>query len=126
MSFFTTDKNIEDESAGILYILIIEIEDKTVYKIGVTKRNIQDRVSEILISFWHQYRYFPYCKPKRFTRTTEVYKKEAMMHKYFADKKYCSEHIFGGCSELFSDIDLEHMLDIYTKCLDGEDICSLK
>ena len=126
MSFYTVDREIADESIGILYILVFDIDGETVYKIGVTQRKIQDRVAEILTSFWHQYRYYPYCRPKRFTSTSNVYKKEALMHKYFNEYRYKSEHVFGGCSELFHNVTLEELTEVYARCIAGEDICSTK
>ncbi len=51
--------------AGILYVLVIELEDKELVKVGVTCRDkVEDRVAEILVSIWKRYRIFPRCKPK--------------------------------------------------------------
>ena len=124
MSFFSTKTDIEDESAGILYILYIRLEDGTeVQKIGVTQRpKIQERVVEILASFFMSFRYFPYCYPKRFKTTSDVYKKEAMMHTYYKEYSHEFEKRFGGSTEFFTIEDLDDLLSVYARVLDGEDV----
>ena len=124
MSFFSVEKDIEDESAGILYLLYFKLDDDThLVKIGITQRpKIQDRVCEILSSFFMSYRYFPYCYPKRFKKTSEVFKKEAMMHEYYKECNYKFDKKFGGYSEFFLVKDLEELLELYQKVLDGEDV----
>lgn len=127
MAFYKkTTNTIKSEHDGIVYILILEIGDKTVYKIGVTQRKIEDRVIEILTSFWKSYRYFPKCYPKRFKSTSNIFGKEAALHHHFANCKYEPEYKTDGFSELFYIDDLEYLLDIYARCLDGEDIKELE
>lgn len=54
------------DNSGILYVLVVRLDCGTeVYKVGVTKRKIEERVAEILTSFWLSYRYFPYCYPNK-------------------------------------------------------------
>lgn len=107
-----------DDREGIVYVLIIRLEDGTeVYKIGVTKRGIQDRVVEILSSFWTQYRYFPYCYPKRFRKTNGIYEKEAKLHKTFEAYKYKFDKEFGGSSEFFHGVDLAKIVEEYENIL---------
>jgi hypothetical protein len=61
------------DTSGILYVLIIRLEDKELIKIGVTQRDkVEDRVAEILISIWKRYRIFPECYPKRFRKVSYV------------------------------------------------------
>ena len=109
------------EDPGIVYLLEIAMEEKTVVKIGVTTRKIEERVVEILTSAFHQYRTFYACYPKRFKKTTEIFKKEAMLHRYFADRRYKPQKIFGGCTELF-DIPLDEAVEVYERVLKGEDV----
>ena len=40
---------------GIVYVILIELEGRTLVKIGVTHRRIQDLVSEILTSIFMKY-----------------------------------------------------------------------
>lgn len=110
------------EDQGIVYLLQIDLDEKSVVKIGVTSRSkIQERVLEILGSLFTAYRVFPRIYPKRFTRTTEIYKKEAILHRYFADRQYTPEKVFSGCTECF-DITLDEAVEVYEKVLKGEDI----
>lgn len=98
---------------NILYLLILEINGTEVYKIGVTGRSVEDRVSEILLSFYTKYRYFPYCKPKRFRKIPNAYRTEADLLDYFKEYKYNSKYKFSGSTELISGIDLDRVLDKY-------------
>lgn len=127
MAFYkkSTEK-IKAEYDGIVYILLFEIDGKQVQKIGVTQRKIEERVTEILTSFWKSYRYFPYCKPKRFKSTSMIFNKEAQLHYHFANVKYEPEHKTDGSSELFCVEDLDYLLDMYTRCIDGENIKDLE
>ena len=116
------NEDIVEASAGILYLLVIDIEDVSLVKIGVTQRKIQDRVVEILTSIFHKYRVFPRTYPKRYSTTSDVYKKEADMHRYFKAVKYTPEHKFNGSDEMFLVDDMEHLLDVYHKVIDGYDL----
>ena len=40
---------------GIVYVLLFELEGKTLIKIGVTTRSIEERVAEILVSIFQRY-----------------------------------------------------------------------
>lgn len=115
---FKLTGNIEDQTKGILYILIIRLEDNTeVVKIGVTKRKIEDRIQEILLSFYTAYRYFPYCYPKRFKTTTDVFGKESILHKEFALSSYTFDKKFGGYTEFFKDLDMDLVLKRYEEII---------
>lgn len=122
--FFKADKEVEDASAGLLYLLYTKLNDGTeVVKIGVTQRpKVQDRVCEILSSFFISYRYFCEVYPKRFKKTSEVYKKETMMHRYYKDSKYEFDKRFDGCNEYFVIEDRDKLLELYQDVLDGKDI----
>ena len=102
------------DNSGILYVLVVRLDCGTeVYKVGVTKRKIEERVAEILTSFWLSYRYFPYCYPKRFKSTEEVYSKEAKIHKELEEFSYKFDKRFGGHTEFFSGIPLDVLLEKY-------------
>ena len=104
----------------------MDIEDKTIYKIGLTTRlKIEERVVEILASVFQSYRVFPRCYPKRFQRTTDIYEKEAALHYHFSLCSYKPFSAFSGSTELFDIEDKEYLLEMYARCLAGEDIRKL-
>lgn len=111
-----------EEDLGILYIVYFELEDKQLVKIGVTTRNIEDRVSEILVSIFKKYREFPYCRPKRFRKTGNVYEKEALLHEYFREYSYEPTKKFSGSTEFF-DIPLDDVVKVYENLLNGKELC---
>lgn len=109
-----------DEYEGIVYVLAIRLEDGTeVIKVGVTKRDIQDRVCEILTSYWTQYRIYPQCKPKRYRRTNNIYEKEAAIHKELAEYRWVPEKPFSGSTEFFTGVELAKVVEIYERVLQG-------
>lgn len=104
---------------GILYVLDIEVDGKKVVKIGVTCRpKIEDRVCEILTSHFHAYRFFTYCRPKRYRKVEDPYDKESQLLRYFKDRKYVSEKVFSGCQELV-DVTLDEVVEVYERLLSG-------
>jgi hypothetical protein len=105
-----------EEDVGILYVVHFKLEDKDLVKIGVTSRNIEDRVSEILIGIFKKYREFPYCRPKRFRKTGNVYEKEAQLHQYFKERSYEPKNKFSGSTEFF-DVPLEEVVEVYEQLL---------
>lgn len=100
------------DGKGLLYLLEIEVEGKIVQKIGITRRKIEDRVVEILTSYFKVWRYFPYVRPKRYRTVDEVFKKEALLLEFFKDYKVNASKTFGGCTELV-DVDLQLVVDVY-------------
>jgi len=123
MAFLKTDKSkcSRKNLDGIVYILIMVIDGYEVYKIGVTSREtVYERSLEILSSHCSQYRFYPYMKPKRFRKTSNIYEKEKALHNYFEECRYTPEKPFGGSTELFDIDNLEHLLDVYVRVLDGE------
>lgn len=117
-----TNKSSEFKNEGLLYVLYLWHEEQLIVKVGVTSRKIEERVVEILTSYYHKYRVFPKLYPKRFRNTTEVYNKEAMMHKYFIDKKHEFDKVFSGSTEFFFGIDEEELLTVYEDAMNGVDI----
>lgn len=112
----------ENSGSGILYILVMDIDGEVVYKVGVTQRDkIEERVCEILTSFFKSYRYFPWTRPKRFKKTDDVYEKETKMHKYLKEYQYKPEKRFGGSTELFTGIALDTLVDLYEKIIVGDE-----
>ena len=96
---FTVTK--ASKSLKIIYLLIIKLEGKKLVKIGITSRRLEDRVCEILKSIYKRYRIFPYCKPKRFTKLANAYKKEQKLLEVFKNKAKRTDLIFNGSTECF-------------------------
>lgn len=107
------------DEVNILYVVLFELEGKSLVKIGVTSRSIEDRVSEILVSIFKKYREFPYCRPKRFRKTDKAYEKESILHEQFKEFNYVTENKFSGSTEFF-DVPLELVVDAYEKLLEDE------
>jgi len=117
MKFVVNSKSEKlDEDWGILYLVLFELDGKQLIKIGITTRTIEDRIAEILVSIFKVYREFPYCRPKRFRKTPNVFEKEALLHSYFEEYNYKPEKIFSGSSEFF-DIPLEDAVSAYEQLL---------
>jgi hypothetical protein len=117
-------KDEEGDDPGILYVVQFDLEERPLIKIGVTTRQIEDRISEILVSIFKQYREFPYCRPKRFTRTFDIYSKEARMHEFFKDYSYLPKKRFSGCTEFF-DVPLEDVAVAYDALLVRDKLMNL-
>ena len=101
---------------GILYVVLFTLENRQLVKIGVTSRSIEERVSEILLSIFKTYREFPYCRPKRFRKTSDTYLKENKLHKHFADRQYIPTKKFSGSTEFF-DVPLDEVVSVYEDLL---------
>lgn len=112
---------VAEERTEIVYLLEIHMEDKVLVKIGITSRSVGERAAEILLSAFGPYREFFYCRPKRYRKTTDMLGKEAMLHKYFEDRRYKTKFAFGGSTEIF-DIPLDEAVEVYERVLDGEDV----
>jgi len=97
---------------GIVYAILVELEDKQLVKIGVTHRRIQDRVAEILTSIFMKYRVFPRCKPLRFKTTEDPYQVEKDFHEYYSEFNYTPEKSFSGSTEFF-DVPFEDVVKVY-------------
>lgn len=106
---------------GIVYILDIEVDGKRVVKVGLTTRKIEERVVQILTSHFKAYRHFPYCRPKRFRKTDNIYEKEQKILRHFEKTRYESKQKFDGCTELL-DVPLDKVVEVYEKVLKDEDI----
>ena len=128
MAFYKrNEKKVSKEGDGIVYLLYMKVDGKDVVKIGVTSRlKIEERVVEILTSHFKKYRNFPYCRPKRFGRTSSIYDKEAQLHYHFKSCKYSPETKFDGSTEFFIVEDEKYLLDVYKRCLEGENLKDLE
>jgi hypothetical protein len=115
------DKENLEEDVGILYVVYFRLDEKDLVKIGVTGRTVEERVSEILVSIFKKYREFPYCRPKRFRKTGNVYEKEALLHKYFEDRNCKPDKVFSGSTEFF-DVPLDEVVHVYENLLAGREL----
>jgi len=122
MAFFKVDTG---QQSGIVYLLYLYLDDGTrVVKIGITSRKIEERVVEILTSYFKTYRVFPRLYPKRFKKTTDNYRKEQALHKYFSRRAHLFSKPFDGSSEFFDIDDEDELLKVYEDCLVDVDINS--
>jgi hypothetical protein len=124
MSFFTANSNDCKVANGIVYILYMTVDGELTVKIGVTTKKVEERVCQILTSYWKSYRIFPETYPKRFSKTTFPFDKEAALHKYFEKYSHKFDKRFDGFSEFFSGISEEELLQVYKDCLNEVDINS--
>lgn len=100
-------------SEGILYLLVLKLEDTEVIKIGLTRRPlIEERVCEILTGIWKQYRVFPECYVKRFRKTDDVEMKERILLKQFSAYSFTPSKVFTGSTELVT-APLEDVISLY-------------
>jgi hypothetical protein len=99
-------------SSGVLYVLLMDLEEKQLVKVGVTGRKVEERVCEILTSVWIRYRFFPKVYVKKYTVVSDPYEKEAKMHKELEEYRYKTQHKFSGCTEMF-DVDLDLVMEVY-------------
>ena len=109
--------DLGDKPTGILYVLEIELEDKKLVKIGITNRKVEERVCQILTELWKKYRVFPRCYVARYKSVEDNRKYEAILHEYFCQYKYTTEHKWGGYDEVFH-LDVEVVKEAYDRLLD--------
>jgi hypothetical protein len=111
------------EGYKILYVLLLHIDDREVVKIGITSNSIEQRVLGILGSCYTSYRYFPYCKPKRFTQVKDAEDKEALLLEYFSSRRYYPSKSFGGHTEIV-DVPIDEVVEAYDLALQGKLVLS--
>lgn len=123
MAFATANKtSATKESSGILYLIMFELDDQTVYKIGITQKDkLDDRLCEITLSMWKAYRYIPRTYPKRFRKVDNVLAKETMLHKHFDQYRITLDKVSGG-TEFFEGIALDELVEKYEAVVNGIDI----
>ena len=116
MAFFTTTGY-----RGMVYVFkMILDEDVVVYKVGITSRDrIEERLGEVLMSFFTQYRYVPRTTVKRFRKVDNPKGIEGKLHKLLEEYRYCSEKVFSGCTEFFHGIEEDELLRMYDEVING-------
>lgn len=115
-TLFKISRKDVETGKGIVYLLVVRLEDGTeAYKIGITTRDISDRVEEILTSIWKKLRYYPYCKPKRYRSTENYFEKEQAIHKELEEFRWDGLAKTSGGNEWFSGVSLEHVVEVYER-----------
>lgn len=111
--FYKANLKLEE---GIVYIIKMVLDDgMVVYKIGVTKRKIEDRLAEIVIEIFKKLRYIPRTSLKRFQKSTAYEGIEAELLELYSIYKYEWNIVFSGHTEFICDIDEEELLAEYDK-----------
>ena len=100
---FTMNKQLVKEEPldrGIVYLLVMELDERQVIKIGMTKRKrVDDRLSEILLAMWHKYRYIPRTIVARYSTVDRPLDMEQELLLHFSEYSVDMEHSFGGSKE---------------------------
>ena len=99
-------------SGGVLYVLLISLDEGDIVKVGITSRKVEERVVEITTSIWKHYRYFPRVYVKKYKRVADYEAKEQVLLGMFKDKQHKPKHKFSGCTECF-DVELDEVVKAY-------------
>lgn len=110
-----------EDARSTLYLLDMEVEGKRVCKIGITSKDIKDRLVGIATSIFSCYRYMPYIYPKRFRKVDNALVKEQKILEYMKEYKWESEKKWGGYSETL-DAELDVLVSVYEKVVKGDDL----
>jgi len=107
-------KNAIKEDAGVVYVLEIDlVEEGKFVKIGLTsKQDPWIRWEKILTSIWKSYRFYPKMIPKRFTKTSDISKKEKVLLDYFSEYQMSPKKKVDGHTEMHK-IGLELVIEAY-------------
>ena len=97
---------------GTVYVLQMELEGKTLFKIGASSRSANKRTGEILCEIEYKYGYFPRTRIVKSRQCKDYYRVEAALHERFKKNWYKTQHEFSGSSEVF-DITLADILEWY-------------
>lgn len=115
---------IKNPDKGIVYILYIDLEyEDCIYKltkIGVTTREVEKRVVEILTSIFKKTRVFPRCYVKRFRTVSDPYGVETELLKGTPNKSEI-DLIFSGSTECYclDEQQRETLLEFYESTVDA-------
>lgn len=117
MKLVISKEGLEDK--GIVYVLEITLDTGPVVKIGMTSRkDVNDRVVEILLAMSKKYRYFPRCYIARFTTVEKPLDMEQKLHEHFKEYSTELDHSFGGSSEFFK-VDVKLVKEVYDEMVKG-------
>jgi len=132
MAFYKRKQLEYELEEGRVYLLKLHLDDKTVYKIGITfSERVEDRMVEILLSFFKTYRYIPKTVLKKNIKTKIPRTFEKHIHYMLKDYSYTFSKKFNGYTEFFTDIDEKTLIDYmtnldYKAVLEGVDRMPIK
>lgn len=110
----------EKDTSGKLYLMRFWLGDDIVYKVGLTVRKPEERLMDILLSYYKVYRNTPASDIKRFKAVEDVQVKETRLLAALKEFRYTPEKKFSGSSEMFVGIDELMLLDMYDRCVQGQ------
>ena len=110
-------KEIKDDK-GIVYLLLIDLDEGQVIKIGLTTRPVEERCQEIITSYWKYTRVFPRLYTKRFKETNDIYNKEQKILEYLKEYKYEPKIPMQGRTEMVK-LDLDIAVKVYEDVLNN-------
>jgi len=108
---------------GRVYLIRLWIDDRSVYKVGVTAGTVARRVLGIIESVWQGYGYFPRAEIVGEWRTRNHYDVEGSVHQVLREKGYGyrSRNDFSGSGELFDGIALDILVALIKESVDRDD-----
>lgn len=104
---------------GEVYMLLIDIDGKTVIKIGTTNRCALKRALEIAEVIHGAYKFLPKIQILINERTHNNYAVEAALLAKLKEYKYTPDYEFDGCSELVM-CDTAVAISAYRDCIDAD------
>ena len=104
---------------GEVYMLLIEIDGRTVIKIGTTNRCALKRMLEIAEVIYGAYKFIPKMQIIINERTHNNYAVEAALLEKLKQYKYTPDYEFDGCTELVC-CDQAVAIGAYRDCIDAD------
>ena len=104
---------------GEVYMMLIDIDGKSVIKIGTTNRCALKRALEIAEVIHGAYKFIPKIQILINERTHNNYAVEAALLAQLEQYKYAPDYEFDGCSELV-ECDTAVALGAYRDCIDAD------
>ena len=104
---------------GEVYILRIELDGKSILKIGTTNRCALKRALEIAETIYGVYKFLPKIEILANERTHNNYAVEAALLEKLKEHRYNPAFEFDGCSELV-DCDITIVKGVYVECLNAD------
>ena len=104
---------------GEVYMMLIDIDGKTVIKIGTTNRCALKRALEIAEVIHGAYKFIPKIQILINERTHNNYAVEAALLAQLKQYKYMPDYEFDGCSELV-ECDIAVAVGAYRDCIDAD------
>jgi hypothetical protein len=90
----------------------------TIYKVGITSRKVQHRLSEVVMSMFNHWRYIPRTSVKRYRMSKGFRKIEKEMHQLLLSGSVMMDDKISGHTEFFYVNSEERLIEEYEKLLD--------